>query len=788
MCLYRISGITLRVLFISLVFVFPSHSNAFAGNSYSLDLEVDSVQYAFISDGQQTGLDITEDLTIEAWVKPESQPGSTNGNFFAIASKSNADVDEGGYTLEYRTGPDRFDFIISTDGENGSHCIQNYSLATTSWSHVAATLDASEGKCEIYVNGVIIGSSTGQSSVIHDTSAPFRIGRDNYTTSYDNYFDGLVDEVRVWSEARSPIEIIENYNKVLVGDEQNLEGYWRLENNYLDETSNNNHLTPVNSPVFVSDVPVVSDSEVVGPNFLTQNRVDGKTDLPEGDSFVGNGVVFSGNVGVDEGGLERGLEVEVKLMEEDFDETDTHTSKLSTNATATVRVTDFLQGGALYQGENSGDFKWRARTVDEEGNTSDWVEFGNDEIDFSIVAVPLVTQIASPYPNEIATAGWASSPYADGGAEYCGSTIAGCGCALASLSTLAYHHGISIGIDGSDVNPENLNDWLLKNNGFDPANNPIWLAALEYFAVEENGKVLTYFDWIESTGSNEATNELLQETPVIAYTANTPGDYTHFYILDSQLDTGYEVSDPHWYNTQTSDDTYSPADKTQDYNNDFDSARLIQVNTEGLPVGAALEIHHRGGEVLVTDAEGKRAGEDFTSNQVFDEIEGGEFTEETSIYSGDESPSEPAETWNVIRIINSGSPYFIISLSGEVASEYFLSIFHRDAEGESVLDSYEGVFPTTGELILTAGDVSTEGKLLTLISWMQSYLPTISGKLGDVLSERIESLKALIFSGNVSLPPGQEKRLEKWFEAYLENDLNPRTYVGLVTSILGQNR
>ena len=32
-------------------------------------------------------------------------------------------------------------------------------------------------------------------------------------------------------------------------------GYWRLENGYLDETSNDNDLTATNSPIFYQDVP-----------------------------------------------------------------------------------------------------------------------------------------------------------------------------------------------------------------------------------------------------------------------------------------------------------------------------------------------------------------------------------------------------------------------------------------------------------------------------------------------------------------------------------------------------
>jgi hypothetical protein len=38
-------------------------------NTHSLDLELSSSQYAYITDANQTGLDITGDFTIEAWIK-----------------------------------------------------------------------------------------------------------------------------------------------------------------------------------------------------------------------------------------------------------------------------------------------------------------------------------------------------------------------------------------------------------------------------------------------------------------------------------------------------------------------------------------------------------------------------------------------------------------------------------------------------------------------------------------------------------------------------------------------
>ena len=49
-----------------------------AGNSHSLDLEVNSTQYASISDASQTGLDFSDAVTLSAWVNYESMPAGDN--------------------------------------------------------------------------------------------------------------------------------------------------------------------------------------------------------------------------------------------------------------------------------------------------------------------------------------------------------------------------------------------------------------------------------------------------------------------------------------------------------------------------------------------------------------------------------------------------------------------------------------------------------------------------------------------------------------------------------------
>ena len=59
-----------------------------------------------------------------------------------------------------------------------------------------------------------------------------------------------MDEVRIWDDIRTDSEISDNRLKCLVGNEANLQAYWRFDNNPNDETSNGNDLTENNSPTY----------------------------------------------------------------------------------------------------------------------------------------------------------------------------------------------------------------------------------------------------------------------------------------------------------------------------------------------------------------------------------------------------------------------------------------------------------------------------------------------------------------------------------------------------------
>ena len=223
-------------------------------NTHSLDLESSSSQYAYITDANQTGLDLTTDFTIEFWANFETIAGST------IINKYENGV--GGYLVEL-SGSNNLKVLYSADGTNKSESYTTSAISGTGWHHYAIVVDISNpADTKIYIDCVsqsVTDNSTNATSLI-GTSVPFHIGANQ---SPAEYFDGLIDEVRIWNDIRTQQEIQDNYQKELVGNETNLVGYWKFNNDYTDETSNGNDLTASGSPVFSTDVPFTGSTEVV---------------------------------------------------------------------------------------------------------------------------------------------------------------------------------------------------------------------------------------------------------------------------------------------------------------------------------------------------------------------------------------------------------------------------------------------------------------------------------------------------------------------------------------------
>lgn len=233
-------------------------------NTHAIDLEADSSQYLSIADGSQTGLDFAGDFTFEWNKKPESLPGL--GVQVAFFSKWLATGDQRSYlvTLVGTAGSGLDLFVLIT--QTGSAAIFDQVrwtvtglISVGTYYQAAITCDISEATASTFtlrIDGADQGNGTvitaGNAASIHNGSAPLSIGtRLNPGPTLNA--DGLFDDIRMWSDIRTTSEIDDNAAVELVGDEANLEGYWKLNNDATDSTANGNDLTETGSPVYSTD-------------------------------------------------------------------------------------------------------------------------------------------------------------------------------------------------------------------------------------------------------------------------------------------------------------------------------------------------------------------------------------------------------------------------------------------------------------------------------------------------------------------------------------------------------
>jgi hypothetical protein len=229
-------------------------------NTHSLDLEAGSSQYASRAD--TASLSITGDWTIECWVKIEDAPGT--GVSYAIVSKyDSTGSNDRSYYIAYTDVADTeyLYAIIDQDGDGVTRDVVRtaYTLTPGTWYHIAITCDVSEATAttfEFFVNGSSIGNGSavesGNASSVYDSAAPFQIGALHDPQA--SFFDGQIDDVRVWNDIRTGGEISANYQQELTGSEAGLVGYWKLNNDYTDSQSSGlNDLT--GNGTFVTDVP-----------------------------------------------------------------------------------------------------------------------------------------------------------------------------------------------------------------------------------------------------------------------------------------------------------------------------------------------------------------------------------------------------------------------------------------------------------------------------------------------------------------------------------------------------
>lgn len=180
-------------------------------------------------------------ITIEAWI----YTSNIEQNWQAIGGKQNAPSGAYSLIIEGSTKKPAF-WFATTSSPWSSKVIANTVLQQNQWYHIAGTYDGSNAR--IYVNGKLENSTALNGNIVELSTVPLYIGRNNNV-----YFNGMIDEFRIWNISRTEAEIKANMYKE-IGTHPSLKAYYKMSDGtgttLTDNSGNSNSGTLTNSPAW----------------------------------------------------------------------------------------------------------------------------------------------------------------------------------------------------------------------------------------------------------------------------------------------------------------------------------------------------------------------------------------------------------------------------------------------------------------------------------------------------------------------------------------------------------
>jgi hypothetical protein len=205
----------------------------------SLDL---GSAHAYVNFGNAASLNLSA-FTLETWVRRDAVGvGATTGtggisDAVPLIAKGTAEAETQAADVNYLFGIRQSTGVLCADFEEAqsgtapglNHPVYGATaLAIGAWHHVAATYDGTTWK--LYLDGVLDGSLGVGKPANNANIAPAVLGTGVTTTGTAiGFFDGAMDEVRIWNYARSASEIYAAANSQISSATTGLVARWALD-------------------------------------------------------------------------------------------------------------------------------------------------------------------------------------------------------------------------------------------------------------------------------------------------------------------------------------------------------------------------------------------------------------------------------------------------------------------------------------------------------------------------------------------------------------------------------
>ena len=159
-------------------------------------------------------------FTVECWVQVDD-PTHLDG----LVECADGDFTNGWRLRHAANGA----FLFAVNGATATRTASGGPApASGAWHHVAGVLDTTLGQTRLYVDGALAATDAGGAPVAVTPTAALFFGK-----SGTAFLKGSLDEVRVWSLARTEADIRRDMFRRLTGGEPLLRAYWRIDNDVL---------------------------------------------------------------------------------------------------------------------------------------------------------------------------------------------------------------------------------------------------------------------------------------------------------------------------------------------------------------------------------------------------------------------------------------------------------------------------------------------------------------------------------------------------------------------------
>jgi hypothetical protein len=216
-----------------------------AGFADSYSMNFDGVDDHLTADNAAAEITLNAG-SISVWAKLETYAHSV--------SIFSARIDTDNFVwLYYHGGTNQLRFEHKGGG-NEDTLVTTTAIENNGWHHLAATWNTGENQMAMYVDGS--SEDTGTAAAASGTLEGIDFGKARHTSWLQ--FVGNMNDIALFDDYLTSGEVSTIYNSGDPKDESShsgLVGYWKMENNADDSSSNSNSITLVNGATYEADVP-----------------------------------------------------------------------------------------------------------------------------------------------------------------------------------------------------------------------------------------------------------------------------------------------------------------------------------------------------------------------------------------------------------------------------------------------------------------------------------------------------------------------------------------------------